>query len=137
MQARTSMKCGKWGDLLPERLLDGRLRMVNGKPTVTRMFRSRFLLIFVALLSFAAVTDQAVAHLAGHCDARCASQNNTPGQNQNGGSCDCICHQGLLATLSSARVELVPALFVYSLADQVQHAAEAPPHAIDLPPQLA
>ena len=111
--------------------------MVNGKPTVTRMFRSRFLLIFVALLSFVAVTDQAVAHLAGHCDARCASENNTPGQNQNGGSCDCICHQELVATLSSARTELAPPLIVCVVAERVQYVAEAPPHAIDLPPQLA
>ena len=101
------------------------------------MFRFRFLLIFVALLSFAAVTDRALAHFAGHRDARCASQNDTSGQNQNGGSCDCICHQGLVATLSSARMELAPTLIVGVVAQRVQRVAEAPPLPIDLPPQLA
>ena len=104
---------------------------------MTRMFPARFLLIFVALLSFAAVTDQALAHFAGHRDARCASQNNTSGQNQNGGSCECICHQELAAILSSARIELAPRLIVCIVAERVQHIGEAPPHAIDLPPQLA
>jgi hypothetical protein len=111
--------------------------LINGKPTVTRMFRFRILLIFVALLSFVAVTDQALAYFAGHRDTGCASQNNTSGQNQNGGSCECICHQGLAATVSSARMELAPRLIVYIVAERVQHVAEAPPHAIDLPPQLA
>jgi hypothetical protein len=101
------------------------------------MSRYRFLLIFVSLLSFAAVTDQALAHLAGHCDARCAAENNTPAKKQNGGSCDCICHQGLVAILSSVPMQLAPALFICVIAEQVQRVAEAPTHAIDLPPQLA
>ena len=101
------------------------------------MFRFRFLLVFVALLSCAAVTDQALAHLAGHRDERCASQNDTSGQNQSGGSCDCICHQGMVAILSSARMELAPTLIVGVVAERVQHVAETPPLPIDLPPQLA
>jgi hypothetical protein len=137
MQARTSMKCGKWGTCFQNGYLTEGYALINGKPTVTRMFRFRILLIFVALLSFVAVTDQALAYFAGHHDAGCASQNNTPGQNQNGGSCECICHQGLAAILSSARIELAPRLIVYIVAERVQHVAEAPPHAIDLPPQLA
>ena len=101
------------------------------------MFRFRFLLIFVALLSFAAVSDQALAHFAGDRDARCATQNDTSGQDQNGGSCDCICHQGLVAILSSARMELAPTLIVGVVAERVQQVAEAPTLPIDLPPQLA
>ena len=44
------------------------------------MFRFRFLLIFVALFSLAAVTGETLARFVGHCDVRCTSQNDTPGQ---------------------------------------------------------
>jgi hypothetical protein len=104
---------------------------------VTLTVRFKLLTIFVALLSFAAVTDQALAHFLCHRDATCASQNDTPGQNQDGGSCDCICHQGLVAILSSARMELAPTLIVGVIAERVQHVTETPPLPIDLPPQLA
>jgi hypothetical protein len=101
------------------------------------MFGARFLLIFVALVSFVAVTDQTLAHLVGHCDARCTSQNEVPAQDQHGGACDCPCHQGLVATLSSVRMEFASAPFVCVVAEQIQQVAEAPPCSIDLPPQLA
>jgi hypothetical protein len=103
---------------------------------VTRMFRFRFLLIFVALFSLTAVTGETLAHLVGHCDARCTSQNDMPGQDQQGGACDCVCHHGLVATLSSARMEFASAPFVCVIAEEVQHVEEAPLCSIDLPPQL-
>jgi hypothetical protein len=104
---------------------------------VTLTVRFKLLTIFVALLSFAAVTNQAMAHFADHRNVRCGSEDNTPNQNQNAGSCDCICHQGLVAILSSARMELAPTLIVGVVAERVQHVAETPPLPIDLPPQLA
>jgi len=60
-----------------------------------------------------------------------------PAKNQNGGSCDCICHQGLVAILSSARMELAPTLIVGVVAEWVQQVVETPPLPIDLPPQLS
>ena len=104
---------------------------------MTRMFRFRFLLIFVALFSLTAVTVETLAQLVGHSDARCTSQNEVPAQDQHGGGCDCICHQGLVAIVSYGRMEFASAPFVCVIAEQVQNVAEAPPCSIDLPPQLA
>jgi hypothetical protein len=101
------------------------------------MFRARSLLILIALLSLAAVTGRSAMQFVSHCEATCTTQTAASGQNQNSGGCDCTCHHGMAATLSSAEVQWPPALFVCVLADQIQEPTETPPRSIDLPPQLA
>ena len=101
------------------------------------MSRAGFMLVFIALLAFAAVSAQAFAQYSGHCDISCKSEGGKSGGDQNDGCADCVCHQGPVAVFSSVKINFVSLQCVSDLAEQTFTGPEAIPVPIDHPPQLA
>src|SRR5215210_7938663 len=97
---------------------------------------NRFVLALIALLSLAAVANQAHAWFS-NCETNgCATSESSPGGHQDDSSCSCACHDGMGEVADRTHHELQPLLCVAMVSEKMQHVPEAPPHPIELPPQL-
>ena len=103
----------------------------------TAMSRAGFMIVFIALLSFAAVSAQALAQFSGHCEISCRSDDAKSGGDKGDGCADCVCHQGPVAVFSPVKTNFISLQCVGNLAGQTFTVPEAIPVPIDHPPQLS